>query len=158
MLLPQRFLRLWFIDHFDVELLKAGQQSLCQSLGESVSLTQLECLPFHLQLEVANGQHDYDSSVRPISSKVQPKALFRLSDHSKSGELGTSDHSTTNKSRFETKENDTEEKQYPTKMIVSSQSRRALFREDIVPLQAFMDDHTPEDDTALWSVVQFLLL
>ena len=32
-----------------------------------------------------------------------------------------------------------------------------MFREDIVPLQAFMDDfQTPDDDTALWSIVQFL--
>ena len=88
---------------FTLAAVKAGQQSLCQTLAESVSLTQLECLPFHLQLEVANGQHDYDASVKPISSKAQPKALFRCSDHSKSQELGTSVHSTINKSRFETK-------------------------------------------------------
>lgn len=160
---------------FQLAAVKAGKDSLSSSLGESVSLTQLACLPFEMQLEVANNrQLDSTSAGMPAASSstgirarasttrgrrvapVSPKKLFQPA--SESGVASYIEPDLVQVADSD-EENEVDE---PTilQTFASPQTvdHRALYREDIAPLQQYLSESASSDMEAVERVGGFLAI
>lgn len=139
---------------------KSGKdKSLSESLGGSVSLTQLECLPLEMQLQVANDE-DISTTFRspPATRKKRRRSPLSKSPSPPFKEASKR-RSPSNEAHAEsgtpvTKEAPLALPHQPTPLS----KQPSFYQENIAPLQAFMDSNPEADKEAVEKVREFLLL
>lgn len=142
---------------------KSGKDtSLSDSLGGSVSLTQLECLPLEMQLQVANNE-ELLSGYRSPSGSARKK-LRRSSPLQRTSPVNTNKTSEaqSREGRQAVDSNDQRDgieelPSAPSKVPILSELSN-FYQENIAPLKAFMDANPDAEDAALQKVKGFLCL
>ena len=141
---------------FKLAAVKAGKENLAGSLGESVSLTQLECLPLEMQLQIADGGQ-IGSPTRITrhhvaqSPAARPTALFREPSLDR----------TTGAASFEPElvhvdDEELDEPEPPESPSVITESRRSFYLDNVAPLKTFLNENDPNDEESLQRVIDFL--
>ena len=141
---------------FKLAAVKAGRASLDGALGGSVSLTQLDCLPLEMQLQIAD-KGNLDSPARgsrctPQASIVRAKALFRSSIIHKSAAGSASGEP----DLVNVDGDEIDEPIPPVSPKAITESRRSFYLEDVAPLRAFLDANDPEDDGSMQLLIEYL--
>jgi hypothetical protein len=137
---------------------KSGQDTaLSNRLGGSVSLTQLECLPLEMQLQVANDE-DIDCPFRTTSSPPLKARRSIVSESrpraSNSPSSNTADESKLSRDR----EGDvfTEAETNYTAPLISKMP--SFYQENIKPLKEYMDANPNASDDASQKVRDFICI
>lgn len=143
---------------FKLAAVKAGRDTLRETLGESVSLTQLECLPLEMQLELASGG-PADSKTRASKASAPrrssgPWALFPKP---------RDDNATTVTKSVEPDliHVDDESIDDPKPLLshslaIAEGSGRSFYLENVAPLKCFLNENDPKDEDANKRVHEFL--
>lgn len=144
---------------FKLAAVKAGRESLDGPLGESVSLTQLNCLPLEMQLQIAETGH-LDSPARgsrctSLPSTVKSKALFRSSTPHTSAAASASGSGEPELVNVDD-DDDIDEPVPPVSPLAITESRRSFYLEDVAPLKAFLDENDPEEDGSRQLLAEYL--
>ena len=138
---------------FKLAAVKAGRDTLHETLGESVSLTQLACLPFDMQLELADGgvgnSKRRDSNVRPRALFPKPRTEKKIAASTRSGEPDL------------VRVDDDEEIDEPKpvdapSLSIGGESERSFYLENVAPLKSFLDETNAHDEDAKRRVHEFL--
>lgn len=138
---------------------KYGKDNLADALGDPVSLTQLECLPLQLQLQVANTDEKIQlqgSRKQKASSSSKEESHLRPSKDSRvSSSIKKTSHGSSNKLRNTAVEhNDTQAED----ILEGKQKTLSIFQRDIAPLQTFLDGNPGVSTEALSKVSAFLCM
>ena len=139
---------------FKLAAVKSGQdETLSDTLGGSVSLTQLECLPLEMQLQVANNDEIFFGHRSPSSTRKKRHQLREAGTitghHDKA-----SRPKDTNGSQKECRGEENEPVVRYRAPLISEQP--SFYQENIAPLMHFMDANSEAEGEAVQTVLEFL--
>jgi impB/mucB/samB family C-terminal domain len=141
---------------FRLAAVKSGATALLNECGQTVSLTQLDCLPLELQLELANKDSSGLGSLSP--DKTIRKAA--VSAHLKSGRTSETaqecEQIVDNSSSIALRANETADCH-----VTATQSLKGtanFVRENLRPLALFMDENPQVETAAMKQVIDFLCI
>jgi hypothetical protein len=126
--------------------IKSGtDNTLSESLGGAVSLTQLECLPLEMQLQVANDEEIFSGYQSPEPGR---KKRRRSSPNARSSATDTK--AVANQGL--------EEVARPQQLLIPLEPLASFYQENVVPLKIFMDTNPEADVDASSKVQEFLCI
>jgi DNA repair protein REV1 len=133
---------------FRLAEVKSGKDRLVEELGESVSLTQLNCLPLEMQLEVVNkGKPDYPAlssrSQQRKSAHRAPSSIRSVPTKRSKTRKSESDLVAPSPMKPIRDEGDDEELDEPG----VEPSTDSFFKDDVLPLQSYLSQHNPTPES-----------
>lgn len=140
---------------FKLAAVKSGQdETLSDSLGGSVSLTQLECLPLDMQLQVANNEEIFSGHRSPSSARTKRRRSMASEPAPRTHTKGLQSTGTIASEQEEyLGQNDEPVVQYRAPLISEQLS---FYQENIAPLMHFMDVNSEAGREAVQNVQEFL--
>ena len=139
---------------------KLGQDtSLSDSLGGSVSLTQLECLPLEMQLQVANNEELYSRhrSSGSARKKRRRSKVRELTSPVRVNKNTSKDRTRGSQDDGNGQQDDGEESMSHNQVPLISE-QVSFYQQNIAPLKVFMDTNPDAEDAASQKVREFLLI
>lgn len=126
--------------------IKSGtDNTLSESLGGAVSLTQLECLPLEMQLQVANDEEIFSGYQSPEPGRMKRR---RSSPNARSSATDTK----------AVAKQGLEEVARPQQLLIPLEPPASFYQENVVPLKIFMDTNPEADVDASSKVQEFLCI
>jgi impB/mucB/samB family C-terminal domain len=138
---------------------KSGATELRNELGQAISLTQLDCLPLDLQLEIANSDsHGLGPLSPPSKTNRKEDPLLPSKSFCATESPQASSSPIINRISVDSKDNNAAHSVVATAPPQSAHGTVDFVRDNLRPLTQFLDAHTPVDVAAMQQVTDFLCL
>ena len=139
--------------------LKAGASTVLNETGQAISLTQLQCLPLELQLDIANDDSNGYGQASPIKMSQKSHDFGRTTNHPDD----ETEKSVTKKNSIEQSIqlcniDDGEDHDVMFQDTESVNVPPNFYRDDVLPLIAYMNENPEADMEAVQHVSEFLCL